>query len=39
MPLMMVRGVGPGINVLHFGGDGEKVRGSFRKGKLWNFLL
>ena len=39
MPLVMVVGVGPAIGVFNFGGDCRRGRGSFRKGKVWDFPL
>jgi len=39
MLLGMVAGVGPGIGVLNFGGDRRRRRGSFGRGKVWDFPL
>jgi len=35
----MVVGVGPGIGVFNFSGDRQRGRGSFGRGKVWDFPL
>jgi len=37
--LEMVVEVGPGIGVLSFGGNRHRGRGTFGKGKVWDFPL
>ena len=38
-PLLRKRGVGPGIGVFNFSGDRRRGRGSFGRGKVWDFPL
>jgi len=39
MPFGLVVVVGPAIGVLNVGGNRRRVRGSFERGKVWNFPL
>jgi len=39
LPLGMVVKVGPDIGVLNFHGDYQRGRGSFGRGKVWDFPL
>jgi len=39
MPLGRWLGLGPGIGALNFSGDRRRGRGSFGKGKVWDFPM